>query len=382
MNINTIKFDLDKAINLLGNDSGAMPWSQRRDLVIQAASQYDNNELTVYNLFALLANDEKWEVRKAVADNLHILSDVQVIRIASKLTNDANVFVKTAAQRAIERKRKIKREDTAAQDVLLRYADKLHRMQQTHGVQAVETALQIAEDRCNILAGSVSHDLLNILTPLGPEIDGAIKQANQSGTTKLLCHLTSIKENFEFLRQTVQDVEDLAKDLPDEKHMENVDNVLAEAIHKTQQNIVALGFDASKIIIDVVCSDKLQFLVCRQSLIMAIVNILKNAYESFLTCDNQLREGKINISVTPESEKLKITVSDNGMGISEDEIKRLTTYVPGRRNKSKKKSTGYGLPLAKRYIQKHDGDIFIRSREDHGTEITIVLPQYTGAEPI
>ena len=66
---------------------------------------------------------------------------------------------------------------------------------------------------------------------------------------------------------------------------------------------------------------------------------------------------------------------DNGKGIIEGEVIGKTLFIPGRRNKSKMHSTGYGLPIARRNIAAHGGSLAIQSGEDKGTVITMTLPE-------
>ena len=45
------------------------------------------------------------------------------------------------------------------------------------------------------------------------------------------------------------------------------------------------------------------------------------------------------------------------------------------RNKSKRQSTGYGLPIAARNVAAHGGLLRLESRENEGTTVTILLPR-------
>jgi len=73
------------------------------------------------------------------------------------------------------------------------------------------------------------------------------------------------------------------------------------------------------------------------------------------------------------SSRVRITIADNGLGISAASLPRV--FEPFFTTKV---STGNGLGLwvCKQLIEKHGGSIWARSRTDeaHGTTFSIVLP--------
>jgi signal transduction histidine kinase len=70
---------------------------------------------------------------------------------------------------------------------------------------------------------------------------------------------------------------------------------------------------------------------------------------------------------------IEIAVADNGMGMSEDELEVIRRFVPGGTSK-KRDGSGYGLPIARRRVRDHRGDLRIESRLNEGTTVTITLP--------
>lgn len=73
---------------------------------------------------------------------------------------------------------------------------------------------------------------------------------------------------------------------------------------------------------------------------------------------------------------IRLTVSDNGTGISPDDLPRLFTPFGRGSNSatSQEKGTGLGLIISKRIIEGHGGEIRIASRLNEGTTVTIDLP--------
>jgi signal transduction histidine kinase len=73
------------------------------------------------------------------------------------------------------------------------------------------------------------------------------------------------------------------------------------------------------------------------------------------------------------SGQLRITFIDTGRGMSSEQVERL--FEPF--SSSTTGGTGLGLSIVYQIIRDHDGTINVRSREGHGTTITIDLPSAT-----
>ncbi len=112
-------------------------------------------------------------------------------------------------------------------------------------------------------------------------------------------------------------------------------------------------------------NDDLDFYADSVKLRQAIVNLLKNAAESS-------EEGRpIVLSITAaHASRLCISVSDNGCGMSEEEIAKA--FEPFHTTKAS--GTGLGLPIVKKIVEAHNGTLSVHSCKGKGTIITILLP--------
>jgi len=100
-----------------------------------------------------------------------------------------------------------------------------------------------------------------------------------------------------------------------------------------------------------------------------IMNLVNNAMDALV--DNKIFQPRIDISATADvaTGKLKICVSDNGLGIHPEILKTLfEPFV----TKHKNNGTGLGLAIVKQYISAHGGDIKVSN--DCGAVFTIHLP--------
>lgn len=103
----------------------------------------------------------------------------------------------------------------------------------------------------------------------------------------------------------------------------------------------------------------------------AFLNIVRNAIQ------NTEADGVIHIKIDMDHANIKIEFVDNGKGISADDLPfvfdrfyRVEKYRPAGDDVR----IGLGLSIAKRIIEKHNGQITIDSTLGEGTQVTILLP--------
>jgi two-component system nitrogen regulation sensor histidine kinase NtrY len=105
----------------------------------------------------------------------------------------------------------------------------------------------------------------------------------------------------------------------------------------------------------------------------ALTNLIKNSLQALT---DVRREGFIKVKTMPDTDRVFLSVEDNGCGISEENRKRLfQPYFT-----TKKHGSGIGLALTERIISLHGGKIICASREGEGTVFKIILP--LGGNPL
>ncbi|MCP4756805.1 MAG: HAMP domain-containing histidine kinase [Proteobacteria bacterium] len=99
-------------------------------------------------------------------------------------------------------------------------------------------------------------------------------------------------------------------------------------------------------------------------------NLISNAVK-FTGQDGEISVSSININGFIET-----TVSDTGIGISDEDLDKLfrLDVIYTNVGTANEKGTGLGLILCKEMIEKHDGKIRVESKEGQGTSFSFTCP--------
>ncbi|MFA7359606.1 MAG: PAS domain-containing sensor histidine kinase [Candidatus Kapaibacterium sp.] len=101
--------------------------------------------------------------------------------------------------------------------------------------------------------------------------------------------------------------------------------------------------------------------------------ILRNLVSNSLKFTN--KGGNISITANKSDNKTEIRIKDSGIGMSQDIIDNLFKIdkQSNRMGTDNEPGTGLGLILCKEFIDKHNGELHVKSEEGKGSEFTIVL---------
>ena len=111
----------------------------------------------------------------------------------------------------------------------------------------------------------------------------------------------------------------------------------------------------------------------------AVANIINNGYQSMVDeNNNELAQGStLTIQTSKESERINMTVTDNGGGISSTLLEKIFEPLFS----TKGFGVGLGLPIVKQIIEQHGGGIEIQSQIDKGSMVTLWLPVTLETKP-
>lgn len=88
------------------------------------------------------------------------------------------------------------------------------------------------------------------------------------------------------------------------------------------------------------------------------------------------KDGRVDVSIRPKDNFVVITVSDSGIGMSEDDMSKLFNEFVRIKNQKTKNiaGSGLGLSIVKKIVDTYEGDITVTSVPDKGTTFTVTLP--------
>ena len=88
------------------------------------------------------------------------------------------------------------------------------------------------------------------------------------------------------------------------------------------------------------------------------------------------RGGSVTVSAAVEGSRLMLRVSDTGVGIAADDLKRIGDpfFQAGKTYQRRHEGTGLGLSIVKSLVALHAGEMNVQSKVDEGTTVTVALP--------
>ena len=115
--------------------------------------------------------------------------------------------------------------------------------------------------------------------------------------------------------------------------------------------------------------------VDEEAMSQALHNILDNAAKF------SGQEKKINVQIVRKERTVEIGVKDRGIGIPENEQKRIfEKFYRGKQASSMSPTgTGLGLTLVKHIMDAHGGNIIVQSKPGEGSCVSLILPIPNGA---
>lgn len=328
----------------------------------------------------LLSQDDAWQARQDVAELLILLPEDLFIPLIAKLSKDPNGYVKRSAEQSLERRRAAAAEAKRAS----RGVEEIEKMYQSLtkqiGGDMADKAVQLGEKRFFLMADALVHDLLSgplaVLTEDARKLQRTLADEGHGGAAAA----EQVVEGLRFLTQYMRQFEAYSKALPVKRNPEWVKEMLAQAGELARRSFQELGYDSGGIALDDSGVGNVRIEVSRELIVQAMSNLIKNAFESFVSPEGAIRTGRIALTTETTEKQVVIRISDDGCGLPEDELTALRAFLPGRKNSHKKRSKGLGLLTVKKNIEAHDGTIKVESTLGDGLTVTITLPISPGTD--
>jgi len=98
-----------------------------------------------------------------------------------------------------------------------------------------------------------------------------------------------------------------------------------------------------------------------------LYNLLSNAYK-------YSDGGEVRVSVAPHGRWLKLSVSDQGMGMTPDQLARVTERFYRADSSGHVLGTGLGMSIVREIVDLHAGRLELHSQPGQGSCISVLLP--------
>jgi len=212
------------------------------------------------------------------------------------------------------------------------------------------------------LAASMAHEIRNPLNAIGITIQRMKSEIRPAGSEdEYQKFLDGLRGEMQRLNEIIEKFLAVARSVRPELTSFGMNDMIQSVMELFQNQAKTQGIELSygsetEVVID---GD-------RAALTQALVNIVKNAIEAVGN------NGVIKIHPSEESEKVRISISDNGPGI-EDIGSALRPFYT-----TKKDGTGLGLATASKIMADHLGELVIESKPGQGTRVDMVLPKKKG----
>ena len=370
--------ELARVLASLESDRDAIPWTQRRSLAArlgEALHKADQRDIAV-RLLHLLAGDTKWEVRREIASLLPSLPDDEFAPLAAKLTEDPNGYVRKAAERALDLRRKGTPEVGNRRKGLDQVVTQFDLLASRQGRAVGDKARILAMRLYEAVVGATVHDLRGVLTSAQAHVASMQTQAAQSSPDLRVLRegLGKVAGRLAYLERFIDDIRTYSQPVSPERTSARLADLVADAQSVALDAVRAAHAGAAGIKESISVDDNITVTVARHQIVAAIGNVLKNAYDAVLLGTDEGCSPCVDLTAEcVGDEEVRVLIRDNGVGMNADDLRAVRAFVPGRTTK-KGSGTGFGLPIAQRYVAAHGGAISIDSAENAGTTVSIVLP--------
>ncbi|RBW70698.1 HAMP domain-containing sensor histidine kinase [Bacillus taeanensis] len=238
------------------------------------------------------------------------------------------------------------------------------------------TKIKKSEASRRELIANISHDLRTPLSSIQSFVE-ALQDDVIQDEASFERYLATIQLETKQLSELINDLFQLSElDAGSETyhpHPYHVDSLIVE----TLQNLL-LQLEENRTEVNVVIPEKLPAAaVMPEKIKRVLINLIQNAVRY------SPRGSVIQLKADESSrEWIKISISDQGEGISESEYSQIfDRFYRVEKSRSKEKGgSGLGLAIAKSIVELHGGQIGVHSREGGGSTFWFTIPTWKARE--
>ncbi len=216
----------------------------------------------------------------------------------------------------------------------------------------------------------IAHDLRSPLSAFKSLSTGLSENFKHLSEKELQRYLENLKDSSEELVNLLQNLLQWAlsqtKSLQPKRELLDLNEILEKNIQLLEESA-----DQKNIEIDLDLSSSRHVYADAPTIDLVFRNLISNAIKFTEP------GGKVIIKTSPDNDKMEVAIEDNGIGMTESDTKKLfnITEDTSKIGHSKEKGTGLGLILCKEFIDKNEGEIFVKSTLGLGSTFNVILPR-------
>ena len=212
------------------------------------------------------------------------------------------------------------------------------------------------------MAATLAHELNQPLAAISNYAAGCIALMNEgeSSSGKVREGIESIALASERAGQIIRGLRDMTNRVPPDVTSFNLAEAVADSIllvNAGNHCVTTLAPDSPTT--GNVRADRIQVQ-------QVLINLLKNACESVANKS----DASITTSISRENGEFKVSISDNGAGISTEKRENLFSWTES----DKSEGMGLGLSISRTIIDNQGGKIWLQSTSEQGSEFAFTLP--------
>jgi two-component system, cell cycle sensor histidine kinase and response regulator CckA len=228
------------------------------------------------------------------------------------------------------------------------------------------------------LAGGVAHDLNNILTNIVSYPDLLLLDMPKENPHETI--IKSIRKSGEKAAEIVQDLLTLARRGVAVEKIICLNTVVQEYLHSPEYDRIRRDFP-DVVIRTEPSEDLLNIKGSPVHIFKVVMNLVNNAAEAMPAGGEIILQTKTAVldapidgyTTIPGGEYCRLSVMDNGVGISKEDVKQI--FEPYFTKKQMGKSgSGLGMTVVWVTMQDHGGYVNVKSREGAGTRFDLYFP--------
>jgi len=231
--------------------------------------------------------------------------------------------------------------------------------------QRMEEQLQLAGRLAAVgqLAAGVAHELNNPLSAVQGFAQFLTERDNLDETTK--SGVETIYREARRAAKITRNLLSFSRTYAPEKSLISINEVIEKTLdlnaHRLQVNNIGLAVKLEPGLLKTMADpDQMQ---------QVFANIINNAEQAMLEGPDR---GKLYIKTQKVGDNIRITFTDNGPGVSEENLKKI--FDPFFTTKEVGKGTGLGLSICYGLVEGHGGHIYAYSKPGKGATFTIEIP--------